>query len=527
MRASFLLLIALAICAAASESNHPLPERLSANEQSHPIDLGSPLHNTAAAAAAPSADCAERPYCHAALLAANWIVSVAQPAPNGVGIFWPPALIGQDADAPYNRTFDLYSGVAGVLVFLLEAHTAGGDAAHLDAAVAAGAYLASAADAVVFSLSSTGLYHGGVAGMAFAVSTLDVYTNGTHPELARAYQTFVDYLFLSAHAAPGGGQSVNALTGLRWGDAGVGLFLLQQQSVLVDPNARAPLLKLAAAIGTYLISAGVRTRDGGLMWTSGFGSLEMPNYAEGTSGIGYFLGALANATGDRTFTDAALAAGHYLVSIANRTGGRCLIYHDNATQGLYYLSNCNGPPGTGRFFLLLHALTGDALWNELALESGRAVQELSPFVGGGNGHDSAGAFNFYVDFASPVQPPPFWNNVGLCDGGAAAVLYFLTLHARDPASPARPLDFARAVADDILRRADSDSPAGQLRWSITEWRTDPRRSFGAQVGYMQGAAGVGSTMLAVDAAVNALPSPRVRLPDDFEQVAAAGRWAQK
>ncbi len=257
---------------------------------------------------------------------------------------------------------------------------------------------------------------------------------------------------------------------------------MQQQSRLVDPNAPAPLLKLAAAIGTHLISAGVRVptpAGSGLMWTSGFGNLEMPNYAEGTSGIGYFLGALANATGDGAFKDAALAAGHYLVSIANRTGGRCLIYHDNATQGLYYLSNCNGPAGSGRFFLLLHALTGDALWNELALESGRAVQELSPYPGRGNGSGSgsggaSGAYNFYVDFAAAAQPPPFWNNVGLCDGGAAAVLYFLTLHARDPASPARPLDFARAVADDILHRADADSPPDQLRWSITEWRTDPQ-----------------------------------------------------
>ncbi len=41
---------------------------------------------------------------------------------------------------------------------------------------------------------------------------------------------------------------------------------------------------------------------------------------------------------------------------------------------------------------------------------------------------------------------------------------------------------------------------------------------------MQGAAGVGSTMLAVDAAVNALPSPRIPMPDDFEQVVAVRRW---
>ena len=71
----------------------------------------------------------------------------------------PGNLIGQNRDADSNRTFDLYSGVAGTVVFLLEAYDA------------AGAYLASASE-VIASNTSTGLYHGGAAGMTFALDLL-------------------------------------------------------------------------------------------------------------------------------------------------------------------------------------------------------------------------------------------------------------------------------------------------------------------------------------------------------------------
>lgn len=46
-------------------------------------------------------------YAEAARQAANWIVATALPAPSGIGVYWPPDLVGQNADASYNRTFDL------------------------------------------------------------------------------------------------------------------------------------------------------------------------------------------------------------------------------------------------------------------------------------------------------------------------------------------------------------------------------------------------------------------------------------
>lgn len=96
-------------------------------------------------------------YAEAARQAANWIVATALPAPTGIGVYWPPDLTGQDADASYNRTFDLYSGVSGVIVFLLEVHTATGDSSFLATATAAGKYLAAATPEIIASNTSTGL----------------------------------------------------------------------------------------------------------------------------------------------------------------------------------------------------------------------------------------------------------------------------------------------------------------------------------------------------------------------------------
>lgn len=112
-----------------------------------------------------------------------------------------------------------------MIVFLLEAHTATGDASFLATASAAGAYLAAATPHIIASNTSTGLYHGGAAGMAFALGVLN--DRAPSPALVKAHDALVQYVFDSAVPGPQGGLSLNEYTGLRWGTAGIGLFLLQ------------------------------------------------------------------------------------------------------------------------------------------------------------------------------------------------------------------------------------------------------------------------------------------------------------
>ena len=80
--------------------------------------------------------------------------------------------------------------------------------------------------------------------------------------------------------------------------------------------------------------------------------IAVPNYAEGTAGVGYFLSTLARAVNASApanasgFLSASIRGAEYLLSIANTTGGRCLIEHDSETPGLYYLVSvvCRGQP---------------------------------------------------------------------------------------------------------------------------------------------------------------------------------------
>jgi hypothetical protein len=463
-------------------------------------------------------------YRSVALQGLNWAVSAAVEAPGGL-LEWPPALVGQTSLVSYNRTFDLYSGSAGVVVALLEAADAAAAAEragapiagarpasfYLDAATRAGLLIAREAPAIVAAGSSTGLYHGGAAGMAFALDALRARANeSAAAALTRGYDALVAYILARAD-----GGNMNSFTGLRWGTAGIGLFLLTAWER--NRTANAAFLPAAAAAGDFLLTAGIPTPGGGLKWMSGFGDLEAPNYAEGTAGVSYFLASLANATGDaaRYLDGGALRGAAYLLSIANRTDGRCLIFHDNATAGLYYLANCHGPPGTGRLFLRLAALTGNATWAALAGEGAKAVTDLAPVAGGAPG----GAFNFYVDFQKP-QPNPLWNNVGLCDGGGAVVVYFLSLYALR--ARAEDLAFAVEVADDVVARATRVAP-DELQWVVTEWLEDPAVSTGPQVGYMQGSAAVSVALLWLDAVVNRRPAnPHIWLPDDLFAVAG---WA--
>lgn len=217
---------------------------------------------------------------------------------------------------------------------------------------------------------------------------------------------------------------------------------------------------------------------------SGFqGVGDVPNYAEGTSGIAYFLLALGNATRNATVAATALAGGTYLEAVANVSGGRCIIFHDSNTPGLYYLANCHGPPGTGRFFLRATELSGNATWARFARDGANALEQLAPLPPAAASASAAALtaapplkYTWYVDYDAPAPP---WNNVGLCDGSAAAVEYFLTLYRLY--GLASDLEFARAVADDVLSRATPVVPGEQLSWTTTEWRTDPARTTGPQV----------------------------------------------
>jgi lantibiotic modifying enzyme len=213
----------------------------------------------------------------------------------------------------------------------------------------------------------------------------------------------------------------------------------------------------------------------------------MPNFSHGTGGVAYFLATLAGETQDKTLLDGAIRGARYLQSIATRTAGdgRRIFHNDPDGRELYYLSWCHGPAGTARLFHRLGKVTGDAQWSAW-------VPKLAQGT---------------IASAVPERSAGFWNNVSQCCGNCGVSDFFVSLYGLERNETY--LAFARKVADDVLARSTADGDG--LKWVQAENRVSPNVVL-AQTGLMQGAAGVGLSMLRLDGALRGR-KPTIVLPD--------------
>jgi lantibiotic modifying enzyme len=195
-----------------------------------------------------------------------------------------------------------------------------------------------------------------------------------------------------------------------------------------------------------------------------------PNFAHGTAGIGFFLARLAQATGEPRFLDASLAGTEWIMTTVRTGNDTCAAYHhDPDGTELFTLGWCHGPPGLGWLFRQLELTTGSADWRGWVRRAARA------------------------DLTSGIperREPGFWDNVARCCGSAGVAEFFLDLH-RLEGQPAD-LAFAVTLVDDLLERAISDRSG--MWWSNHEFRL-PEPDLPPETTYLQGAAGIGSTLL--------------------------------
>jgi lantibiotic modifying enzyme len=268
----------------------------------------------------------------------------------------------------------------------------------------------------------------------------------------------------------GAGLEWNDVTDVISGSAGIGLTLLHPGRQLETPHA----VEVACRAGDRLLELGQRA-EGGLTWMmSPTFTRNMPNFSHGTAGVAYFLARLHEVTGDRRFLDGAVAGARHLQAIAVTRGDGCVIrHHDGDGADLFYLGWCHGPVGTARLFYQLGRVTQDQTW----LAWMHRIERGIPASG------------------VPAQSPGFWNNISQCCGNAGVAQFYLDLHRvlRDPGARA----FADRVAADLMSRATEDGDG--LKWVQAENRTQPENLV-AQTGFMQGAAGVGTLLLHLDAA---------------------------
>ncbi len=377
----------------------------------------------------------------------------------------------------------------GVVLFHLELCHATGDRSWLDEAKG-GAREIIAQLSAMDAAADCGLYTG-LGGAAFVLEeTYRASGEGLFRDAAiRAIASIRAKARRVGNGVAWSGES--ATNDIISGSAGIGLLLLWAERRITEPENRA----LAIAAGHRLVEVG-RQANGGVKWAIEPESTRLyPNFSHGTAGVAYFLAALHRATGERAFLDAALAGAKYLEAVANTDqGGFKVFHHEPGGEDLYYLSWCHGPAGTSRLFYELARTTGDKRWMASMQRSARAI--------GASG-------------IPEQRTPGFWNNISQCCGNAGVGEYFLTLNRILPDPEYG--EMIRRVRDDTLRRATTvamDGPAGSrgIKWIQAENRIQPDMVV-AQTGFMQGAAGVGTFFLHLDAATDRRAPHPIQWPD--------------
>ena len=394
----------------------------------------------------------KRPFLDQALEAARWIDRNGQQAEGG-GTRWPA-----DPLKPESGGLDFYNGMPGVVLFFATLHAASGDRQWLSKAT-------SGADHLIGQLGlgpdqlDNGLYTG-LGGLGYTLMT--VAKAGGGAKYAAAARRTAELIRQRG--------VVDDSNDIISGTAGTGLFLLWAAREWKDRSR----LGLAVKAGERLLATG-QPAEGGLMWFPGAAlPRNYPNFSHGTGGVAYFLATLHRDSGDRRFLDAAIQGARYLDAVATRRDGAITIFHQSGGgENRYYLSWCHGPVGTARLFYRLYQTTGEQRWSDWVDGLTRGVL-------------AAGV---------PEQRTEgFWNNISQCCGNTGIGQYTIDLARYRPTAALADLR-ARIVADN-LRRATRDDNG--LWWVQAENRSQPANLV-AQTGFMQGAAGVGTFLLQLDA----------------------------
>ncbi|MEU8511528.1 class IV lanthionine synthetase LanL [Kitasatospora sp. NPDC048722] len=198
------------------------------------------------------------------------------------------------------------------------------------------------------------------------------------------------------------------------GAAGAGLAQLRFAAD-ADGTAASAFLARAARGGRALLAA-ARREPYGLVWPvpkdfdSALAGITHLGFAHGVAGVGAFLLAAAEATGDPALLAGAVEAGRTLAATARRDGGTGTgpaWWPQSADDAPHVRLPhwCSGSSGVGTFLLRLWQVTGDATAHELALAAGRAVLAGRWHGGVSACHGLAGDGEYLLDLAEATGEP--------------------------------------------------------------------------------------------------------------------------
>ncbi len=372
--------------------------------------------------------------------------------------------LGDDAVDP-----TLYSGAAGIVITLLEAHRHFGDDRYADAAVRGARTIAAAVDDV----DHCSLYFG-LTGMTFALRAVDELL-GDQPAAAAADHA------LELVRSRFDGERWSDQFELLGGNAGIALGAL----AVGDPD-------LAVLAVTPYLRTAETTVSGGVHWEVRAGTpARFHHISHGTLGIVQALAAVGHATGSSELLELALAGAADVVSRNEAGPSGFLVPHSDPQHKpelieRYSFGWCHGPAGDAQVFRLLGAVTGDPAWQDLADRCWHTVTHSG----------------------LPRQlRPGFWDNSGRCCGTAGVLALACDRHGEGRDN----LDFASVLVHDLGLRATVDG--GGVRWSNHEHRSTPC-TLEPQTGWAMGNAGIIRELLRFErAAAGSDPSYAVAWPD--------------
>lgn len=366
----------------------------------------------------------------------DWLLRMARATPDGL------AWTSHPADHDINPT--LYSGGAGVVIALLEAHRHFGDDRYADAAVRAARAIA----AVVPGWEQSSLYFG-LSGAAVALRAVAEQLNDAASEqAARRCIARVRALF--------DGERWGPQFDLLGGNAGIALGALLLGDGELAEDAMTP----------YLLAAEVTPQ--GVTWENRAGlAARRHHISHGTLGVAYALAATSRATGRAELMDLALAGVADVVARNDAGAAGFLVPHSDPQQNPDHIERynygwCHGPAGDAQAFRLLHQLTADNQWLALQDRCWRTV----------------------VESGLPRRlRAGFWDNSGRCCGTAGV----LALTCDRAAERGDGLEFGVVLVADLMARATVD--AAGARWSNYEHRVTPS-ILEPRTGWAMGNAGI-------------------------------------
>lgn len=410
-------------------------------------------------------------YLSSALQAENWLHSLEKK--DSIGLYWPDV-----QDSTYSTT-DIYAGNSGVVLFYLELFYTTKNKKYLGIAENAMQHIAATMPSFLTE-ENCGLYTG-AAGIVYALHQTAVASG------KKKYLEKTASLLRLLQAKVINSDSIqNIANDIVYGYAGIGLTFLYAAKHSLFPDAK----KYAAAIGNIILSRSIKA-DAGIRWPMFMQDTArkfyLPNFSHGTAGVAYFLACLYETTKDKKYLDAVLQAAAHLESIANKDG---FIYHaepNKDAMNRYYLSWCHGPAGTARLYQKLYSITGNGRWKEKIFTAAAALQKCG---------------------IPEKQTTGYWNNVSYCCGNAGIAEFYLQLYQLYKNE--MHLLFSEHMLNNLLQRATAGE--NKLSWKQAENRTQPTL-LQAQTGLMQGAAGIGLTLLHINAVKNN-KMYRIKLPDN-------------